>query len=220
MRRLLTLPLLGFALLLAACPQPAPEERGVYLLIDTSGTYTKELDKAQRIINYILSRMNPGDHFAVAQIDTGSFSEKDIVARTTFDSRPSTANQQKRRFRDTITEFVDQVDSSQYTDITGGVLQATEWLSEVEAEQKVILIFSDLKEDLPKGYVRDDITLELSGFEVVALNVTKLRSDIVDPRKYLSRLEQWQERVEQSGGQWRVINDLDHMTGLFEEKSE
>jgi hypothetical protein len=220
MTRLLTLPLLATALLLAGCPQPAPEERGVYLLIDTSGTYTKELDKAQRIINYILSRLNPGDHFAVARIDTGSFSEKDIVARTTFDSRPSTTNRQKRQFRDTINEFVEAVEPARHTDITGGVLQATEWLNEVAAEQKVILVFSDLKEDLPEGYVRDDITLALSGFEVVALNVTKLSSDIVDPRKYLGRLESWQKRVEQSGGEWRVINDLDHMTGLFEAKAE
>ena len=218
MRRLLTLPLLAAALLITGCPQTAPPERGVYLLIDTSGTYTKELGKAQRIISYILSRMNPGDHFAVGRIDTGSFSEKDIVARTTFDSRPSTANQQKRQFRNTIKQFVEEVDASKYTDITGGMLQATEWLSEVAAGQKVILIFSDLEEDLPKGYVRDSVTLELSGMEVVALNVTKLRSDIVDPRKYLGRLEDWQKRVEQAGGEWRVINDLDHMTGLFKAK--
>ncbi|HKJ71383.1 MAG TPA: vWA domain-containing protein [Gammaproteobacteria bacterium] len=220
MKRLLTLSVLAVSVLVAGCPQKAPPERGVYLLIDTSGTYTKELDKAQRIINYILSRMNPGDHFAVARIDTGSFSEKDIVSRTTFDDRPSTANQQKRQFRRTINNFVEEVKPSQYTDITGGVLQATEWLSEVNAGQKVILIFSDLKEDLPKGYVRDDITLELSGFEVVALNVTKLRSDIVDPRKYMGRLDAWQKRVTQAGGEWRVINDLDHMTGLFKAKDE
>ena len=49
-------------------------------------------------------------------------------------------------------------------------------------------IFSDLKEDLEAGYVRD-IAVPLAGFEVVALNVTKLRSDNVDPRRYLDRLE-------------------------------
>lgn len=216
MKRLALPSVAAFALLLAGCPQPAPEERAVYLLIDTSGTYTQELDKAQRIISYILSRLNPGDHFAVARIDTGSFSEKDIVARTTFNSRPSTANRQKRQFRKTIDRFIEQVDPSRYTDVTGGVLQATEWLNEVEAEQKVILVFSDLKEDLPEDYVREDVTLDLSGLEVVALNVTKLRSDIVDPRRYLDRLEAWKQRVEQAGGQWRVINDLDHMTGLFQ----
>ena len=77
-----------------------------------------------------------------------------------------------------------------------------------------ILIFSDLKEDLQEGYVRD-IDVELDGFEVIALNVTKLRSDNVDPREYLGRLEEWQTRVEKTGGQWRVINDLDGLEGLL-----
>ncbi len=218
MKRLLALALLTPLLLLAGCPQPAPPERGVFLLIDTSGTYTQELDKAQRIISYILSRMNPGDHFAVGRIDTGSFSEKDIVAKATFDDRPSEANSEKRAFRRRIMRFAKNVEPAAYTDITGGILQASEWLTQAGAEQKVILVFSDLKEDVPKGYVRDDITLTLSGFEVVALNVTKLSSDIVDPRKYMGRVDAWKERVEEAGGTWRIINDLDHMTGLFEPK--
>jgi hypothetical protein len=50
---------------------------------------------------------------------------------------------------------------------------------------------------------------------VIALNVTKLRSDNFDPREYLARLHDWQTRVEKSGGQWRVINDLDGLEGLL-----
>ena len=65
------------------------------------------------------------------------------------------------------------------------------------------------------GYVRD-IPLELDGFEVVALNVTKLRADNVDPREYLMRLEEWQDRVESGGRTWRVINDLDRLETLLE----
>ena len=214
MKRLLALLLLATVPTLTGCPQKAPPQRGVYMLIDTSGTYTKELDKAQRIISYILGQMNPGDAFAVARIDTGSFSQKDIIHRTTFDPQPSKTNLQKRRFRGRIKKYVQGVDPSPYTDITGGILQASEWLNEVGNEQKVILIFSDLKEDLPEDYIRD-ITLQLGGFEVVALNVTKLQSDIVDPRKYMSRLDSWRERVESAGGEWRVINDLENMTGLF-----
>ena len=65
-----------------------------------------------------------------------------------------------------------------------------------------------------EGYVRD-IDVELGGFEVIALNVTKLRSDNIDPREYLGRLEEWQGRVEKTGGEWRVINDLDGLEGLL-----
>jgi hypothetical protein len=201
-------------LMLLGCTPPAPGNTGVYMLLDTSGTYREELQKAEQIIRYTLSRLDATDTFAVARIDTGSFSEKDIVAKTSFDDRPSTINRQKRLFAEQISMFVSNTDSSPYTDITGGLLQAVEFLNEKGAGRKTILIFSDLKEDLQDGYVRD-ITFDLDGFEVIALNVTKLRSDNVDPREYLSRLEQWQTRVEKSGGQWRVINDLDGLEGLL-----
>jgi len=203
------------AALLTGCNQDiGPQNRGVYLLMDTSGTYTKELKEAVQLINVILVKLEPGDSFAVARIDTGSFSEKDIVAKMTFDTRPSAANQQKRKFREKIDEFVKNVKAASHTDITGGVLQAIEYLNEKEPGYKEILIYSDLKEDLPKGFVRD-IPLQLQGFNVVALNVTKLRSDNRDPREYLSRLENWQNRVEEGGGQWVVINDMDRLERIL-----
>ena len=190
--------------------------RGVYMLVDTSGTYTKELQKAQQIINYILSQLESGDSFVVASIDTGSFSEKDIIAKATFDDRPSKANQQKRAFVQVVDNYVKHVKSSPYTDITGGMLQATEFLNEKDTASKTILIFSDLKEELKKGYVRD-IPLQLQGYKVIALNVTKLRSDNVDPRKYMTRLKEWKEKVEKGGGEWEVINDLERLDKLLKE---
>ena len=57
--------------------------------------------------------------------------------------------------------------------------------------------------------------MPVDGFEIVALNVTKLRSDNVDPREYMSRLEMWKERIESEGGTWRVINDLDRLEALL-----
>ena len=211
------------ALLLASCSsEPVGEERavpsnhhtGVYMLLDTSGTYRQELVRAEQIIRYTLSRLNPKDAFAVARIDTGSFSEKDIVAKVTFDDRPSAVNQQKLVFAEQIREFVETADPSPYTDITGGMLQAVEFLNEKGTGRKTILVFSDMQQDLEAGYVRD-IEVPLEGFEVIALNVTKLRSDNVDPREYLDRLEMWRTRVESTGGTWRVINDLDSLDGLL-----
>jgi hypothetical protein len=182
--------------------------------MDTSGTYTQELDKAQALINALLAKLDTGDSFAVARVDTGSFSEKDIVARVTFDERPSTTNQQKRKFREEIDRFVRQVTPAAFTDITGGILQAAEYLNEKAPGRKTILIFSDLKEDLKEGYLRD-LPLTVDGFEVIAINVTKLRSDNVDPREYMVRLEDWQRKVESGGGTWRVINDLDRLDRIL-----
>jgi len=187
-----------------------PPGTGVFLLLDTSGTYAGELGRAQTVINYLLGTLDPGDSFGVARIDGGSFSEKDILFRTTFDERPSVANDQKRQHMQTAAQFTDTVQSAAHTDITGGVLQAVEWLNEVGPGRKTILIFSDMEEDLPEGYVRD-FPIELAGVEVIALNVTKLRPDNVDPRVYLSRLDQWRQRVESGGGRWTVINDLERL---------
>lgn len=215
MTRLAASILCAGALGLAACSEPTAPGRGVYLLMDTSGTYTEELDKAQQIISAILTRLEPGDSFAVARIDTGSFSEKDIVARVTFDDRPSKANQQKRQFREVIERFVREVKPAPYTDITGGVLQAVEWLNEVGPGRKTVLIFSDMEEDLPEGFIRD-FPMDLTGVRVIALNVTKLRPDNVDPRGYAARLDQWRERVESGGGEFTVINDMERLDSALD----
>lgn len=192
---------------------PVNYHRGVYLLLDTSGTYTQELQKAQQIINYLLASLESGDTFVVARIDSGSFSEKDIVAKVELDSRPSTANQQKREFAADIDAFVQSVKSSAYTDISGGLLQAIEYLNEANVGSKYIYIYSDLKEELPSDFVRDfDFTLD--GFTVKALNVTKLRSDNVNPQEYLQRVADWEARIEQGGGSWGIVNDLDRPDAL------
>lgn len=200
---------------LSGCDSPQSKARAVFLLLDTSGTYTEEMSKAQTIINYLLATLDSGDSLAIARIDSGSFSEKDIIASTTFDERPSTTNDQKRAFKTTIERFVaDTKRGSRHTDITGGVLQASEFLTETGAGERYVLIFSDLEEDLQKGHIRD-FPLSLPGIHVVALNVTKLRSDNIDPRDYLKRLDLWQSRVQQAGGDWAVINDLERIDKLI-----
>ncbi len=211
----ISLLLAGLVLMAGGCSDTTSHSKAVYMLLDTSGTYTRELDKAAAIINYLLGTLQPGDSLAVARIDTGSFSEKDIVQKMTFDGRPSVSNQQKRDFKDNIDKFVKTVKGAPYTDITGGILQAAEYLYETGAGRKVILVFSDMEEELAKGYVRD-IPLQLQGIEVVALNVTKLRGDIMDPRKYMGRLEEWKKKVETGQGKWRVINDLERLERILE----
>lgn len=206
--------LFSVSVVLFGCAETKSRATGVYMLLDTSGTYTEELRKGQSIINYLLGTLQPGDSLAVARIDSGSFSEKDIIAKMTFDSRPSVSNRQKLKFRDEVDKNVATVKGSPYTDITGGMLQAVEYLNETQSGKKYILIFSDMKEDLPKGYVRD-IPFELGGFKVVALNVTKLRTDNVNPREYLDRLDSWSAKIEEGGGEWKVVNDLERLDRIL-----
>lgn len=210
--------LLMIIVLITGCSETVPKQRAVYLLMDTSGTYTEELEKGQSIMNYLLATLDSGDSVAVARIDSGSFSEKDIIAKATFDERPSTANQQKRVFKKQLDEYVNNISKgSAHTDITGGVLQATEFLNETGASEKYVLIFSDLEEDLISGHIRD-FPITLSDIRVVALNVTKLRSDNIDPREYIKRLDDWEKRVVDGGGYWQVMNDLEHLDRLIADR--
>jgi hypothetical protein len=200
----------GLALIVAAC-STQDHSHAVYMLIDTSGTYATEARRAQTIVNYLLGTLQPGDALAIAQVDSRSFTEKNIIAKATFDRRPSEANNQKRAFRDAIERYVQTVRASAHTDITGGVLQAGEFLNETRAGNKTLLIFSDMQEELDKSTLRD-FPIDLKGIRVVAVNVVKLRTDNVDPRRYMGRLEWWEKRVRQAGAiDWQVINDFDHL---------
>lgn len=214
MRRAWQAPLAA-ALLVAAmagCLDKTPHARAVYLLVDTSGTYARELDKAQQVINYLLGTLHPGDSLAVARVKSRSFSEKDILAKATFAKDPLQANGQKRAFKEQMSRLAEQTKGgSAYTDITGGVLQAAEFLNETGAGRKIILIFSDMQEELDAKTLRN-VSLNLTGIRVVALNVTKLNTDNIDPRRYYGRLEWWEKRVREAGAaEWRVINDLEHL---------
>ena len=64
---------------LIACGEKAPKSKAVYMLIDTSGTYTRELNKAQKIGNYLLGTLNSGDSLAMARIDSGRVDRKSVV---------------------------------------------------------------------------------------------------------------------------------------------
>ena len=209
MKKTIILIIILSAVLMPGCSNSKKHNKGVYMLLDTSGTYALELDKAHTVIKYLLGILQPTDTLAVARIDTGSFSEKDIIAK-----RPSVANDQKRAFVNRMDDFVKNVKSAQYTDIEGGLLQAIEYLNESGAGNKYIIIFSDLKQELAKGHVRGS-ELNLTGFEVIALNVTKLNEDIREPEIYLKRVEEWRSKVEKSGGVWKRINEMDNIEQIF-----
>jgi hypothetical protein len=203
------------ALAAAGCVDSRSHTHAVYMLVDTSGTYAQEAGKAQVIINYLLGSLQPGDSLAVARVQSRSFSEKDIVAKATFDSRPSQENAQKRAFRERIENSFRSVPGSRYTDITGGLIQGAEFLNETGAGSKTIIVFSDMQEELDRVTQRD-FPISLKGIRVVAVNVVKLKTDNIDPRKYMGRLEAWQKRVETAGArEWRVINNLDRLDAIL-----
>jgi hypothetical protein len=209
---------LGVLLFIVACGPETNHNQAVYMLIDTSGTYAKETGKAQLVVNYLLGSLNPGDALAVGRVKSRSFSEKDIVAKVSLGKDPLAANAQKRAFSEQIVDFTKttkDAKGSRYTDITGGIILAAEFLNESQAGRKTIVIFSDMQEELDYKTVRD-FPIRLDGIRVVALNVTKLNTDNVDPRRYIDRLEWWERRARTAGASdWKVVNDMEHLDRIF-----
>ena len=207
--------LLAVLLLAAGCTQAGGKHaRAVYVLLDVSGSYNAKLDEANPVINYLLGTLVSGDSLTVAKIDSASFTEKDVVGKITFDDRPSVANEQKRAFRARLDEFFKDRQPSTKTDVSGALLQAAETLDETDAGHRYIIIFSDMDEDLPRGYVRKSKP-PFQGAEVLAVDVSKERADNVDPQRYVDRLDHWKQVVTKDGGRWDVVNDTDRLASLL-----
>lgn len=217
MRSLLLAPALLAAVLgLAGCLQEAPPSRGVYLLLNASAPYARGPDMARRVAGVTLARLGPGDAFALARVDAAP-GEGRLLAETTLDDRPSLANGQKRALHGKIRDALRRTGPAQSQDLATGVRRGVRWLEGRRAEQKVLLILSDLKGEPPRDGEPVSGSLPLTGLEVVAVNVTKLHRDSVDPQRYLGRLGDWQQWAEEAGGDWRVVNEPARMTGLFSE---
>lgn len=207
MTQVMTALLLPLSLVLSGCSEPQPRNKAVYMLVDISGSYIKELEKAEKLSSYLLNQLDSGDSIALATIDSKSFTQKNMIAQTTFEDRPSMVNQQKQQVQHLMQDFRKRrTHGSAYTDISGGVLQAAQHLQNTQAGEKYLILFSDLAEDLPHDHTRD-FSIKLDGINVVAINVTKLSTDNLNPQDYVTRISDWKDKVEDSGGQWRLIND-------------
>ncbi len=190
----------------------------IYMVVDTSGTYARQSDKARDVLKYLLITANPGDTLALARIDSRSYTEKNIIAKVTLENVPSKANEQKKDFAAKADRFVKKIRrarGSAYTDISGALILATEFLRETGASKQTIVVFSDMKQELGKGTVRN-FNYDVKGIRFVVINIVKLRSDNVDPRRYMRRMEAWQKKLMDSGAaEWVVITDMDKVLDVF-----
>jgi len=198
------------ALLVTACGG-GPQNRAAVVLIDISGEYAAEVEKARQVTSYLLASLEPGDSIAIAFIDNTSYSDRNFIARADFDHRPSVANDQKRKVRAELDAFLERFSVPSYhSDLTGGVLLGRDFLQRIEAGAKQLFLLSDLDEDLMPHLDRDE-PLELDGIEVIAVNVIRRDSDNVDPENYRQRVARWKQRVQKEGGRWELVNQIDRL---------
>jgi hypothetical protein len=194
---------------LAGCSDARRYDQAIGVLIDVSGTYADERQETVRVVKReILPQMVPGDTLLVARIDSESYDRENVLALLTLDRRPSHANAQKLEMARLLDAFAARPMRSAHTDIPGAIMLASEYLGETGAGSRVLLIFSDMQEDLPGGSRRQLDANELAGTRVVALNVKRLGRDQADPAVFRERLEGWGERVAAAGAaEWRTFLD-------------
>jgi hypothetical protein len=205
-----TLPaLLAAALLVAGCSDGRRYDQAIAVLIDVSGTYADQKPEVVKIIKReVLPSLVPGDTLAVIRIDSQSYEKENLEALVTLDPRPSRANAQKLAIAEKLDAFARSDARSEYTDIPGAMMLAAEYLREIASGSRVMLVFSDLREDLPSGSKRVLGELEFEGIGVVAMNVKRLHEDGADPEQFRGRIVHWEDRVMGSGAvAWNTFMD-------------
>ena len=144
----------GIALLgaLGACDDESRYDQAICVLIDESGTYADEKQEVVRILKReVLPAMEPGDTLLVIRIDGESYEKDNVEALITLDARPSRANAQKLALAQKLDELARRELRAAHTDIPGARMLASEYLAELNSGSRVMLVFSDMQEDLAPG---------------------------------------------------------------------
>jgi hypothetical protein len=212
MRTILAIAALGLVAS-AGCSDGRSHARATCVLVDVSGTYDDQRPEVAHIVRTgLLPRVRPGDTFLLVRIDGDSYGKENVEATVTLDSQPSRANAQKLALAARLDRFAAARKGARFTDISGALMLAAEYLRETRAGKKTIVIFSDMKEELPPGAKRSLGPRELEGIDVVALNVKRLAADKLDPTAYRKRLSGWASRLSQSGAaSWKVVLDPEEL---------
>lgn len=208
LRRLPILIALGLAVC-TACSDGASHEQAIAVLIDVSGTYAEEKAEVARIVKReVLPSMDPGDTLILIRIDSESFDKENVEALQTLDRRPSRANAQKLALAQHLDVLSRDTSSSRFTDIRGAMMLGAAYLRETAAGSRVLLVFSDMHEELPEGTVRTFQPDELRGIDVVSMNVKPLAMDTADPEHFRTRLATWERDVQAAqASAWHTFMD-------------
>jgi hypothetical protein len=209
---------LAALLLLSGCLDMKSSRSAICVLIDVSGTYVDEMEEVTKILKReVIPALEPGDTLIAILIDSESYQKENVAVITTLDARPSRANAQKLALSQQLDRLAAGIPRSQHTDIPGAMMLGAEYLQEAPGPTRVMLVFSDLREDLPAGARRGMRSNEFAGVHLVAMNVKRLGTDSADPESYRLRIESWRDRVEGAGGAgWQIVMDASKLGGVIE----
>ncbi|MGI9592120.1 MAG: hypothetical protein ACR2P8_12180 [Myxococcota bacterium] len=202
------------------CEDGRSYDQALCVLIDVSGTYADQKAEVVRILKReVLPALEPGDTLMVIRIDGDSYEKNNLEALVRLDARPSRANAQKLALAKKLDDFARHGHKAEYTDIQGAMVLGTDYLRELESGSRVMLVFSDMRQDLPAGTRRELHEEEFAHIDVVAMHVKRLDSDNANPAVFRSRLASWEQRLLDAGASgWRTLMDStklpEHLSSL------
>ena len=83
-----------------------------------------------------------------------------------------------------------------------------DFLDDTESGNRLIIVFSDMKEELKPGISRSFTEDQFKDIHFIAMNVIKLQADSADPEVYRSKLKDWEQRTLAAGAlSFNVFND-------------
>ena len=197
---------------LSACGLVTSTNRAVFVLFDASGTYAQAVPTAARSANLMIAELQPGDWVGVGQISSCSFSEKEIVVQQALPETPSRASEAKRALFTELEGYAGAVKPTKYTDIRGALAQAAFELRQRPENERYIVVFSDMVEDLASDCNTANMKVDLTGINVIASNVIK--TDPANPDKYFAMLQDWEAFVTGAGGVWSMATSPDQLPDL------
>ena len=204
---------------LAACEERRDDAASIYALLDVSGSYFRELDKAVRALRVMMGFVHAYDSFAVAEIGACSFTDEAVILRFTAPDRPSERQRLVAANAQQLAGYAAKAKATNFTDIRGALIQAAQHLTSRPAATRAIVLFSDLDEDLPAGCRREAaLPSSLKGLDVIATNVVRLPEDNRDPQRYTRRIDGWRKLVEAAGARWQVIPDPADVVALLKDR--
>ena len=205
--------------LMSACDDGSTRAQAICALVDTSGSYRDEIAEASAVLRTaVLPRMRPGDSLIVVRIDDNTYERQNVDFSVTLDKRPLRANAQKLEVAETLAGLPARSARAKHTDISGGMMLCAEYLSEMRAAKKIMIAFSDMKEELPPGVARTFSDNELQGMRVLAMNVKRLKQDSAQPAVYRARLSEWERTVKAKGSSdFNVIIEPEKLVAYLDE---
>ncbi|MGF1455801.1 MAG: hypothetical protein ACFB6R_10535 [Alphaproteobacteria bacterium] len=207
--------LAGAPLALAGCTGGQDTARALYILLDFSGTYYRQIPRCMTAVRALVARMNPFDQMVVARIDNCSFSNESVLLRFRLPDTPSAATRMKLAMGQELERIERNALRTGYTDIIGALYQASAELRATRARERAVVMFTDLVQDLsPDCRTGRDEMPNMSGITAVAANVIILNE--AQPQAYFDRLQAWETRFRSAGAKdWVVVRDPLGVRDLF-----